>query len=65
MFKANGCYKYGCGLLETVLQTYILPGHLRKRLIWNRFYNGHNKYDTNIPLDLQVSILPAEIHILI
>lgn len=54
MFKGNGCYKYGCGLLETTIATQVLPGHLSHRLIWNRFYNGQNKADTNIPLDLQV-----------
>lgn len=56
MFKANGSYKYGCGILETVLQSKILPKQLSKRLTWNRFYNTYSKPDTNVPLDLHVSL---------
>ena len=55
IFKSNGCSKYGCGLLETVIQTQVLPGDLSQRLIWNRFHNSYNRVDTNIPLDLKVS----------
>lgn len=55
LFKANGSFKYGCGILETIIQSYVLPTDLSTRLIWNRFFNAYNKPDTNIPLDLQVS----------
>ena len=55
IFEANGAYEYGCGILETVIETEILPGNLSFRLIWYRFYNSHIKQDTNIPLDLQGS----------
>ena len=55
IFKANGAHKYGCGILETVIQTKVLPEDLSFRLKWNRFYNSYNQPDTNIPLDLQVS----------
>lgn len=55
LFKANGAYKYACGLLETLVQVKVLPEPLSFRLVWNRFYNSYKKYDTNIPLDLAVS----------
>lgn len=60
IFKANGCYKYGCGLLETLIQTQVLPEELSFRLIWNRAYNSYNIQNTNIPLDLQVP-LPSDL----
>lgn len=56
MFKGNGSFKYGCGLLETIIQTKVLPKHLSDRLMWNRFYNRYNRWDSNIPLDLQVCV---------
>jgi len=52
MFKANGKYKYGCGLLETLIQVEVLPAPMSLRLVWNRFFNSYSKSDTNIPLDL-------------
>lgn len=55
VFKGNGCYKYGCGLAETLIQMRVLPQHIRDRLMWNRFFNSYNLPDTNIPLDLAVS----------
>lgn len=55
IFKGNGCYKYGCGLLETLVQIQVFPNNLKERLMWNRFFNSYNLADTNIPLDLAVS----------
>lgn len=57
IFKANGSYKYGCGLLETVIQTRVLPAHLSQRLIWNKCYNSYSKPDSDIALDLQVGTM--------
>lgn len=54
MFKANGLYKYGIGLLETVLQTEILPRSLARAVTYNRFVNTQGRHGTNIPLDLQL-----------
>ena len=57
MFKGNGNYKYGCGLLETLIQGEVLPGPMSLRLVWNRFFNSYSKSDTNIPLDLAVRLI--------
>lgn len=50
--KATGHYKYSCGLLETILQSVILPNHLRDQLVNHRFVNTRGEVDSNIPLDL-------------
>ena len=54
MFKAQGMYKYGCGLLETTAQAYVLPRSLARALYWSRSVNHRGKPDSNFPLDLEV-----------
>ena len=48
MFKSQGAFKYGCGLLETVIQSYVLPESLSASLAWNRTFNLTGKIDSNI-----------------
>lgn len=54
MCKAKGNNNYACGLMETILQTIILPQRLSESLIWNRFANTRGQSDSNIPLDLLI-----------
>lgn len=54
MTKAHGQVNYGCGLLETIIQTLALPQDLAESLLWNRFANNRGAQDSNIPLDLHL-----------
>ena len=54
MTKANGQKNYGCGLLETIMCTQLLPEKLAERMVWNRFANNRGKADSNLSLDLHL-----------
>lgn len=53
VFKGNDSYKYGCGLLETLIQLTVFLSDIQSRLMWIRFWNSYNLVNTNISLDLR------------